>query len=506
MRRLSDAQFHKKSEALRKKITSGRSPFEQDTPAKKAARIERARTDEAFFRATYLSDYFATEPAGFHLELDGLSEQDLLAMAAPREHAKSTVMSFGKPLHRICFKMKHFIIVGSDTETQALGFTSAVKDELENNQRLKADFPEACGDVSGSDGEFVTKNDVKVMARGAGQKLRGLHHKQWRPDLIIFDDLENEELVDNPERRKKLRKWWFKTVLNARGRGGQVWIIGTILHIEALLAELLDETQHQRWIKRIWKAPDPDLVGALSLWPAMWPMERLAAKKEEIGSVFYNQEYRNEPIDEETALFREEWFRYFDDAEIAGLELAHYAACDPSLGKTDRSDFSAICDGLVASTGGTIYVDEADIQRRVPQAIVEDAIEHGRRHQYVGFGFEAVGFQSVLKDDLEKRSDEVGIYLPVVAISHEGIPKDLRIRRLSPLIERGVIRFRKTQKTLLDQLRNYRPNGKQHDDGPDALEMLVRLIREQVGGGPRIRVLRPASPWDAGIARGVVHA
>lgn len=141
MRRLSDAQFHKKSEALRKKITSGRSPFEQDTPAKKAARIERARTDEAFFRATYLSDYFATEPAGFHLELDGLSEQDLLAMAAPREHAKSTVMSFGKPLHRICFKMKHFIIVGSDTETQALGFTSAVKDELENNQRLKADFP-----------------------------------------------------------------------------------------------------------------------------------------------------------------------------------------------------------------------------------------------------------------------------------------------------------------------------------------------------------------------------
>lgn len=503
MRQLSNRQFEQKSEAIRKRITAGRSAFLHDTAKTKAARIERAKTDEAYFRATYLSDYFVTEPAAFHLELDALSGAEMLAVAAPREHAKSTLESFGRPLHKICFALEHFILIGSDTETQATGFTSAIKDELEVNERLRSDFPDATGPCEGSDADFVTNNDVKVLARGAGQKVRGLRYKQWRPTYMVWDDLENDELVESPDRRRKLRRWWFKALINSLGKGGKLRIIGTILHPESLLAELLDQEQHPLWTKRTYRAPNPDEPEAVSLWPAMWPMERLAAKKALIGSVFYAQEFRNEPIDDETALFRDDWFQYFDDLDLRGLQLLHYGACDPSLGKTDRSDYSAIIDGLVEATGGTIYVDEADIERRVPQAIVEASLEHGRRHQYVAFGFEAVGFQSVLKDNLEKRSDEVGLYLPVVEVEHEGVPKDLRIRRLSPLIERGALRFRRTQKRLLDQLRNYRPNGRQHDDGPDGLEMLVRMIRDDVGGGPRIRSLAPAFSGGVLVARGL---
>lgn len=495
MRRLSPQQLDREREALRARIQAGRSPFAQDTPKQRAARMARARTDRAYFRATYLPHYFFAPPAGFHQELDALVDEELLACAAPREHAKSTVESIGEPLFCIAMATEHFIILGSDTETQAAAFTAAIKEELQTNEKLRADFPAACGEIRGGDSDFITSNGIRVMARGAGQKLRGLHHKQWRPTLMIWDDLENDEAVESEDRRKKLRKWFFKAVLSSRGKGGRIRIIGTILHPESLLAELMDQELNKRWTKRVWAAPDPDDPQGVSLWPAVWPMERLGTKKEEIGSVFYAQEFQNNPIDEETALFREEWFQFFTDQELAGLELMHYGACDPSLGKSDRSDFSAIGDGLVAPTGGTIYVDEADIRRRKPQEIVADALEHGRRHSYIAFGFEAVGFQEVLKADLERASDEGGLYLPVVEISHEGVPKDLRIRRLSPLIERGAIKFRKTQTTLLSQLKNYKPNGRQHDDGPDMLEMLVRLVSGQIGGGPRIRILRAGDPW-----------
>ncbi len=495
MRHLSTSQLDREREALRARIKAGRSPFAQDTPAQRAARIARARTDRAYFRSTYLPHYFFAAPASFHHELDALVDEELFAAAAPREHAKSTLESVGEPLFCIAMATEHFIIIGSDTETQAAAFTAAIKEELEVNEKLRADFPEACGEIKGGDSDFITSNGIRVMARGAGQKLRGLHHKQWRPTLMIWDDLENDEAVESEDRRRKLRQWFFKAVLSSRGKGGRIRIIGTILHPESLLAELVDLELNKRWTKRVWAAPDPDDPQGVSLWPEVWPLERLAAKKEEIGSVFYAQEFQNNPIDEETALFKEEWFRYFEDHELASLQLAHYAACDPSLGKTDRSDFSAILDGLVAPTGGTIYVDEADIRRRKPQEIVEDAIEHGRRHEYVAFGFEAVGFQSVLKADLERASDERGTYLPVVEVDHEGIPKDLRIRRLSPLIERGAIKFRKTQTTLLSQLKSYKPKGRQHDDGPDALEMLVRLIGGQIGGGPRIRSFAPPNPY-----------
>jgi predicted phage terminase large subunit-like protein len=459
-----------------------------DTPGTKAARIARARTDRRFFRETYLSHYFFAAPAKFHLELDGLADSELLAAAAPREHAKSTLMTIGEPMYDIALDREHFIIVGSDTQTQAQAFTAAIKDELESNEKLRSDFPAVCGAVRGGESDFITGNDIRVMARGAGQKIRGLHHKQWRPTLMIWDDLENDEAVESPDQRAKLRRWWFKAVLNARGKGGRIWIIGTILHPDSLLNELLDPELNPLWVKRRWQALQED---GTPIWPEVWPLERLEAKKQEIGSVFFAAEYQNEPVDEETALFKEEWFRYWDDAELAGVAVAHYGACDPSLGKTDRSDFSAIIDVAVRPEGGPIYVDEADIRRRKPQDIVTDCLEHGRRHEYIAFGFEAVGFQAVLQSNLEEASQEQGVYLPIIEIQHD-VPKDLRIRRLSPLVEHGVIRFRKTQTVLINQLRNYRPNGKQHDDGPDGLEMVVRLVRGDLSGGPRIRMIRPA--------------
>ena len=487
MRRLTNRQLDRETEALRARIAAGRSPFEHDTPQRKQARILRATGDSAFFRTTYLSHYFVVAPAPFHLELDALRDVELFAAAAPREHAKSTVVSIGEPLENICLGREHFLIIGSDTETQATAFTGAIKDELESNEKLRSDFPEACGECRGGEADFITSNDIRVLARGAGQKIRGLHHKQWRPTKLIWDDLENDEGVESEEQRKKLRKWFFKAVVNSRGKGAKVRVVGTVLHPESLLAELIDPELNLRWTKRLWAAPDPDDPQAVSIWPEMWPMERYAAKKEEIGSVFYAQEYQNQPIDEETALFKEEWFKFWDDAELLGVEVAEYSACDPSLGKTDRSDFSAIIDGKVPVRGGPIYVDEADIRRRKPQQIVEEALEHGLRHAFIAFGFEAVGFQEVLKQNLDEKSQERGIYLPVVEVSHEGVPKDLRIRRLSPLIESGQIRFRKTQTLLLNQLKNYRPNGKQHDDGPDCLEMLVRVVKGEGGGRYRIR-------------------
>jgi predicted phage terminase large subunit-like protein len=51
----------------------------------------------------------------------------------------------------------------------------------------------------------------------------------------------------------------------------------------------------------------------------------------------------------------------------------------------------------------------------------------------------------------------------------------------------GIIRFRRNQTQLIDQLR-YFPKA-DHDDGPDALEMVFSLITHHTTYGPRIRKL-----------------
>lgn len=62
---------------------------------------------------------------------------------------------------------------------------------------------------------ILLSNGCKIEALGAGKKIRGRRHKQWRPDLILCDDLENDENVNTPEQRRKLRNWFYKAVSKA---------------------------------------------------------------------------------------------------------------------------------------------------------------------------------------------------------------------------------------------------------------------------------------------------
>ena len=94
-----------------------------------------------------------------------------------------------------------------------------------------------------------------------------------------------------------------------------------------------------------------------------------------------------------------------------------------------------------------------------------------------------MAFQELFKDHVEKESRKKKLFLPVEGIRPKS-DKRLRITRLQPHIKNGVFRFRRCQTLLLDQLRYY-PKA-DHDDGPDALEMLLTLIARS-HGGPRIR-------------------
>ena len=95
-------------------------------------------------------------------------------------------------------------------------FLGNIKQQLSTNEDLIALF----GIKTGLKGvEFVkdTETDVivaledgymfRIMAKGAEQKLRGMNWDNTRPDLIVCDDLENDELVQNKERREKFRRW-----------------------------------------------------------------------------------------------------------------------------------------------------------------------------------------------------------------------------------------------------------------------------------------------------------
>ncbi len=492
--------------------------------------------DLEYFGRAYLPHYFVRESPKFHGELDGIWEEGVMkgknairdakeisraqgcrrAILAPRGHAKSTTFTFKDTLHASAYGYKHYIIILSDSSEQAEGFLTDIKTEYEENAALREDFGDLQGKVWKA-GVILLANGVKIEAIGSGKKIRGRRHKQWRPDLIICDDLENDENVNTPEQRKKLRNWFYKAVSKAGDTYTDIVYIGTLLHFDALLANVAKNPQYKTVKYRgvisfakneelwsAWEAIYTDLnndnrqedaraffeanreemlEGTEVLWEAKLSYYDLMVIRVSEGESSFNSEIQNDPIDPESCAFNEEWFSYYkdDDVDFSDSRFLFVGANDPSLGKNKKSDTSAIIALAKDTRTGYMYVVVASIEKRKPDVIIEDAIETSKRLRrdykkpFTKFRVETVQFQHFFKDVMAQRSAEAGEYLPIEEVNNVQ-NKDLRIQSLQPFVKNGYIKFNEKHKTLLQQMKEY-PMGK-NDDGPDALEMAVRAALE----------------------------
>lgn len=498
---------------LRQEIEAKVDGFDPDPHAQAERKREAARS-LAFFARTYFPHYCSSRPSVMHEwlferlpRLARAKAGGKLALAAPRGEAKSTLVTQIFVLWCVVHDQKHYIPVIMDAFDQAATMLEAIKVELEANPRLKLDFPGSCGEGRvWQAGVIVTANNVKIQAFGSGKRMRGLRHGPHRPDLVVCDDLENDENVRSPEQRDKLEGWLKKTVLRLGPPDDSldVIVIGTILHYDSVLARLLKNPLWEnrkfqaviQWPHRmdLWErweevfrnegAPAAEVFyaahredleeGAVVSWTAMRPLKKLMEIRARDGHASFDSELQNDPLSLEDAPFAQVvyWVEELPRWVFVG-------ACDPSLGRLgNRRDPSAILVGGFDRSTGILDVVEARIAKRLPDRIIEDVIAAQARWKCQAWAFEAVQFQEFLRTELVKRSAQRGI--PVLAlpvIPHTD--KDLRIESLQPHVVNGLIRFHPSLTTLLQQLRHW-PKA-DHDDGPDALEMLWKLAVSRAG-------------------------
>ena len=129
-------------------------------------------------------------------------------------HAKSTHFDVFIPLWLI-FQPKKLInvmVIVSKSEDAANGLLGDIQAELEANQRIINDFGPQKSEGDWQEGSFVARCGVAFFSRGRGQSPRGLRYKEARPDYIVIDDLDDDELCRN-ERRVHEMTEWVKTAL-----------------------------------------------------------------------------------------------------------------------------------------------------------------------------------------------------------------------------------------------------------------------------------------------------
>lgn len=431
--------------------------------------LARFVNDILFFCFVVFPHHFSLPAGRFHREIFQFltTKPKYACIVAPRGHTKSTSITLGYVLHEILFAQRHFILIIADTYTQSEMFLDAIKKELETNWIIKLLFGSLVGEQWG-EGEITTLTDIKIVAKGTGMKLRGLKYKQYRPDLIVCDDLENEELVANPERREKTERWFYGSVIPSMADDGRLIVVGTILHYDSLLMKLSKNPQFQTLF---YKA----VMDGKPLWEAKFSLESLEALKDGYRSqglldVFYC-EYMNEPISDENRIFKQSYFKYFDDDKALYDSLSRFITVDLAISQKETADYNVI---MVCGVDGLnqIYVIEYSRMRGTPGEVINELFRLVEKHKVLKVGIESVAYQRALiwfvQEEMRKRNR----FFLVEELKAD-TDKERRIKGLQPRYASGSV-FHKANMTELEEELMLFPKSP-HDDVTDALAYLPQI-------------------------------
>lgn len=451
-------------------------------------------------------NHLVSSSAPFHNEiLSAIVQGGRQGYAAPRGFAKSTLINIvGLPWFALTGRY-HFILLISDTYTQAKAHLGGLKQELETNKAIHWLYGDVVGNPWGEDRIVINGPDgpCMILARGAGMKIRGLKFLQWRPQLAVIDDLENSEMVYSPERRIKLARWLDYDLMPALAKPKNVILLGTILHYHALLKKIVDkEGVYQSWKTHLYKA----LENGESTWPEEYPTEYLVAIRDDPehpdyeGSIVFSQERQNEPQDDKDRIIKLDWIKEYHFAsylrtmigenDVVRLDnwikkLKIFAGVDPAIGEKEMSDrFSAYVFGLDPDTGKEYQLDLIHGKYTIDEQ-VDKIVDLCKEWSVDILGIESNAYQAGLFQLVRTKLQKENVRTRIRKIITDK-DKIRRARIHSVAFEGGFVQLRKDHPkfdTIKKEIEEF-PFGN-FDDAFDSL-MLAREARQK----PKGRVFR----------------
>lgn len=461
-----------------------------ETQAQRLARIRHLRTDYAAFVDYYFPHWTinpetgkATPCAPFHVSAANKILKDRNLKAAFQWHrgaAKSTNMDVFVPMWLMAQEHREInvmVLVGK-SEDNAKTLLGDIQAELQYNQRYIHDFGEQYNVGTWEEGEFVTRSEVAFFARGRGQSPRGLRYRSHRPDYVVIDDLDDDELVESPARVTKLFDWvrsaLFGTLDGGRGR---FIMVGNLIAKNSVLAKWCD-------IKSIHvtKVNIYDSKGGIS-WASKWTPQEVKDIENVVGYRAFQKEYMNNPIIE-GAIFRNEWIRWGKRPAWSKFsELVLYI--DPSFKGSIKNDYKAA--KLWGKAGTMLYHLRAFVRQSSVAEMVRwcyDLYEWTREQGIsVRWYMEANFMQDTILDEFRREGELRSYQLPITGDKRKKPDKFQRVEAISPLWERGFVVYDETQKddpdmlAGIDQTLAFEKGMRGHDDAPDADEGAIWLLQ-----------------------------
>ena len=456
--------------------------------------------------ASVLSQGFdgAVASPAFHREVWELccSDQRYVAIAAPRGHAKSSAVTLGYGLSTLLFRERKFMLLVSDTESQSALFLGAFKQALQDNKDLIELFDIKLNErglvqfIKDSETDIIVEmNDghkFRIIAKGAEQKLRGLIWNGSRPDIIMCDDMENDELVMNKDRREKMRRWFKGALLPCISDKGIVRMVGTVLHMDALLETLMPRENDKRTItvglkqyttlRGMWKAVKYRAHNE-DFTELLWPEKKSASDFKMLydeaardGTTdIYSQEYLNYPMDLAHTYFKKADFLPQSEADKKA-KMLYYVTADLAISQAERADYSVF---MVAGVDENkmIHIKQVIRERLDGREIVDTLLALQRLYEPVAVGIEDMQVSKSIGPFLREEMIARNTFITLYPMKHGGKDKLTRSRSIQARMRSKGVKFDKEAdwyQTFEDELMRF-PRDK-HDDQVDTFAYLGLML------------------------------
>lgn len=425
-----------------------------------------------------------------------------VALAAPRGHAKSSAVTLGYGLSTLLFRERKFMLLVSDTEAQAALFLGNFKQALTENKDLIELFDLRLNDKGLVQFVKETETDIivefsdghrfRIIAKGAEQKLRGLIWNGSRPDIIICDDMENDELVMNKERREKMKRWFYGALLPCLSSSGIIRIVGTILHMDALLEQFMPKENDKQtvrsglktytskrtlWKAVKWRAHNDDYSEIL--WPSRFDGDFFKTKYQDYASQgltdLYSQEYLNYPMDMATTYFKKADFLPMT-GEDKKAKMFYYVTADLAISEAERADYSVF---MVAGVDEDkrIHIQHVIRERLDGREIVDTILALQRLYDPVAVGIEDMQVSKSIGPFLREEMIAQNTFINLYPMKHGGKDKLTRSRSIQARMRAKGVKFDKEAdwyQTFEDELMRF-PRDK-HDDQVDTFAYLGLML------------------------------
>jgi len=346
------------------------------------------------FGGTFISpkyDQLCPTPA-FHRSCWALyaSEEPAVCVVAPRDHAKSSALSMVYILSEVLFRSSDYVILVGSTEDGAAEQLGNITEELAENEDLIREFGVKKFLRTSTTDIICEMNDgyrFRILARGAEQRIRGRLWKGKRPNLLVCDDMEDDEQVENADRRRKFRIWFFRAAKQALSKSGKIRVHGTILHDDSLLSRL---RKNRTWKHLFYAAHRSFDDFSDILWPERWSEKQLRARRQEFiedgDSAGYSQEFLNNPLDHSDAFLKQADFLPMSAEDYESDKMV-CAAADFAVSRADKANRTSFTVGGKDVNNLLHFIDQR-VDRWDPTEWIEEMFSIQQRWNPIVFWVE----------------------------------------------------------------------------------------------------------------------